>query len=137
MSAPHPTRTGSGAAPPDRSAERAARGHAGEWPSPGAGGTGELAWRALALRVAAERRKLEDGAAVDLAGMLDALRSLLAGGPAEAGVAPAGLALRDELERLADALERAVETTGRELVELERQRRALGAYAARAEGRRG
>lgn len=90
----------------------------------------EAAWRDLAVKVAAQRRRLESGAAVDLEDALGSLRALLANPQPRTVASAGGLALRDELERLALALSHAVETTGRELGELDRQRRALGAYAA-------
>lgn len=103
-------------------------------PSAGAGEPGEAAWQALTLRVAAERRRLAEGRASDLEESLRALRALLAAGPSAALVGPAALALHDELAQLVDALAQTVEATRRELVELDRQRRALSAYAARAGG---
>lgn len=132
MSARLPDSPAALAVPPGDGAEGAASGARESPPANGGGEPGEAAWQALALRVSAERRRLAEGEAIDLGGALGVLRDLLEAGPSAAVAGPAGLALRDELEQLVRALEGAVEASGRELVELDRQRRALGAYLARA-----
>jgi len=136
MSVPESTSARVAPAPAEPVLDRAVGSPEPAWPAAGAGEPGEAAWRALTLRISAERRRLADGVAIDLEESLRALRALLAAGPSATLVGAAGLALHDELAQLVDALARAAEATSRELVELDRQRRALSAYAARAEGTR-
>lgn len=132
MSHGDPTAGGLLRGPPESSPDDARCGDRRPSPADGGGASGEAGWHALATRLSAERRRLAEGEAIDLAGAPDTLRALLAAAPPAAIAGPAGLALRDELEQLVAELGRAVEASGRELVELDQKLRALGAYAARA-----
>lgn len=85
---------------------------------------------ALAAAVAAARRRLEAGGAVDLAPLQGALAALPTPEPGDREAAAGLVALLDELAGLAIAADAACRRVGREAQALARHRHADAAYAA-------